>query len=44
MVLNFLVLRQPELYVEMVDIDGMALASAEMNTKNMGLDLSLIHI
>jgi len=31
-------LRQPELYVEMVDIDGMALASAEMNTKKLGLD------
>ncbi len=30
--------RQPELYVEMVDIDGMALASAELNNKTMGLD------
>jgi 16S rRNA (guanine1207-N2)-methyltransferase len=30
--------RQPELYVEMVDIDGMALASAEMNSKNLDLD------
>ncbi len=30
--------RQPELYVEMVDIDGMALASAELNAKTMGLD------
>jgi len=30
--------RRPELYVEMVDIDGMALASAELNSKNMGLD------
>ena len=31
-------LRQPELYVEMVDIDGMALTSAEFNTKKFGLD------
>ena len=30
--------RQPELYVEMVDIDGMALASAELNSKHLGLD------
>jgi len=30
--------RQPELYVEMVDIDGMALASAEKNTKALGFD------
>ncbi len=30
--------RQPELYVEMVDIDGMALASAEYNSKKLGLD------
>ena len=30
--------RQPELYVEMVDIDGMALASAELNAKRLGLD------
>ena len=30
--------RQPELYVEMVDIDGMALASAELNSKKLGLD------
>ena len=30
--------RQPELYVEMVDIDGMALASAELNTQSMGFD------
>lgn len=30
--------RQPELYVEMVDIDGMALASAELNSKTLGLD------
>lgn len=30
--------RQPELYVEMVDIDGMALASAEVNNKNLGFD------
>ncbi len=32
--------RQPELYVEMVDIDGMALASAELNSKKLGLDCS----
>lgn len=31
-------LRQPELHVEMVDIDGMALVSAEMNSKNLGLE------
>lgn len=31
-------IRQPELYVEMVDIDGMALESAEYNTKAHGLD------
>mgnify|MGYP002700125427 CR=1 FL=1 len=30
--------RQPELYVEMVDIDGMAIASAELNAKKLGLD------
>lgn len=30
--------RQPELYVEMVDIDGMALASAELNSQQLGLD------
>lgn len=30
--------RQPELYVEMVDIDGMALASAEFNSKHLGLE------
>jgi 16S rRNA (guanine1207-N2)-methyltransferase len=30
--------RQPELYVEMVDIDGMALTSAELNAKTLGLD------
>ena len=30
--------RQPELYVEMVDIDGMALASAEVNNKKLGFD------
>lgn len=30
--------RQPELYVEMVDIDGMALASAELNANRLGLD------
>lgn len=30
--------RQPELYVEMVDIDGMALASAELNAKRLELD------
>lgn len=30
--------RQPELYVEMVDIDGMALVSAELNAKTLGFD------
>lgn len=30
--------RQPELYVELVDIDGMALSSAELNSKKMGFD------
>ncbi len=33
--------RQPELYLEMVDIDGMALASAEYNAKNLGIDCQI---